>query len=99
VAAALQTALWSLETAMPWGSQAVEAAVKRVSEFWSWPIRDVTRPLYTGLMGQPVGPPLYESIALLGLDLTRARILEAIEALGGVSKKAAKKLEKDWAGG
>jgi hypothetical protein len=47
-------------------------------------------------MGQPVGPPLYESILLLDVDLTRMRLLEAIDTLGGLSKKKAKKLEKDW---
>ena len=49
-------------------------------------------------MGQPVGPPLYESIVLLDVDLTRMRLLAAIEVLGGISKKKAKKLEKDWGG-
>lgn len=98
VAALLQTALWALETVLPWQRDPIEAAIKKVAEFWDWPIRDVTRPLYTAIMGQPVGPPLYESIVLLDVDLTRTRLLEAIEVLGGVSKKKAKKLEKDWAG-
>ncbi len=96
VAAMLQTTVWSLETVVPWQRDAIEAAVKRVGQFWEWAIRDVTRPLYTAIMGQPVGPPLYESIVLLDVDLTRTRLLEAIEALGGISKKKAKKLEKDW---
>jgi len=98
VAAMLQTAVWSLETVSPWKRDAIEAAIKRTGEFWNWPIRDVTRPLYTAIMGQPVGPPLYESIVLLDVDLTRARLLEAIETLGGMSKKKVKKLEKDWGG-
>ena len=96
VASLLQTAVWSLETVVPWKRDAIEAALKRVSEFWGWPIRDVTRPMFTAVMGQPVGPPLYESIELLDVDLTRTRLLAAIDTLGGVSKKKAKKLEKDW---
>ncbi len=98
VAALLQTAVWSLENVAPWQAEAVEAAIKRTSEFWDWPIRDVTRPLYTAIMGQPMGPPLYESIVLLNVDLTRMRLLEAIDTLGGLSKKKARKLEKDWGG-
>jgi glutamyl-tRNA synthetase len=36
-------------------------------------------------------------MAILGPDITRARLRHAIEACGGVSKKAAKRLEKDYA--
>ena len=96
VAEVLQCVVWSLETAAPWGREGVEAALRRVAAFREWSIRDLTRPLYAALMGQPVGPPLYESMVLLDIDLTRARILEAIEVLGGLSKKKSRRLEKDW---
>ena len=92
----LQTVLWSLEELDSWERDLVESAIRRVAEFWSWPIRDITSPLFTAVMGQRVGPPLYESTALLGIDLTRARLLQAIEALGGISKKKAARLEKEW---
>ncbi|MEE2658418.1 MAG: glutamate--tRNA ligase [Candidatus Latescibacterota bacterium] len=98
VAKVLQTAVWSLECVEPWSRDAVEVALRRIAEFWDWPIRDVTRPMYSAVMGQPVGPPLYESIVLLELDLTRTRLLAAMETLGGVSKKKARGLEKDWNG-
>ena len=94
----LQTVLWSLERALPWNRDAIEAAIKEVSAFWDWPIRDVTAPLFVAIMGQRVGPPLFESIELLGIDLTRARLLDAIDALGGLSKKKAARLEKNWHG-
>ncbi len=96
VAATLQCAVWALEEVTPWGRDSVESALQAVAAAREWPIRDLTRPLYAALMGQPVGPPLYESMALLGADLTRARVLEAIEALGGLSKKRARRLEKEW---
>ena len=92
----LQTAVWALEEALPWDRDAVEGVVQRVSAFWEWPVRDLTRPMFAAVMGQPVGPPLYESVALLGLDLTRARLLAAIETLGGLSKKKMSKLQKSW---
>jgi glutamyl-tRNA synthetase len=34
---------------------------------------------------------------LLGSDMSRARLREAINVLGGVGKKQAKKLEKEYA--
>ena len=88
----LQTVLWSLERALPWNRDAIEAAIKEVSAFWDWPIRDVTAPLFVAIMGQRVGPPLFESVELLGIDLTRARLLDAINVLGGLSKKKAARL-------
>ena len=43
----------------------------------------------------PEGDP--DSIAVIGLDLSRARLRAAIEVLGGISKKQAKNLEKEFA--
>ena len=61
------------------------------------PIRDITAPLFAAIMAQKVGPPLFESIDLLGIDLTRARIMNAMDLLGSLSKKKMSKLEKAWA--
>ena len=94
----LQTAVWSLDAIEDWNRDAVESALARVAAFWDWPIREVTRPLFVAIMGQGVGPPLYESIALLGADLTRSRLLLAAQALGGLSKKKERSLEKKWGG-
>ena len=92
----MQTVIWSLEAVDPWESTGVEAAVRSVADYWDWPVRDVTRPLYAAIMGQPVGPPLFESIALLGTDISRVRLQKSIDLLGGVSKKKARSLEKAW---
>ncbi len=93
----LQTVIWALEALDPWSAAAVEAAVRSIADHWEWPVRDVTRPLYAATMGQPVGPPLFESIALLGTDMTRVRLQKAVEQLGGLSKKKMRSLEKTWA--
>ena len=42
--------------------------------------------------------PLYDSMTLLGADLTRMRIRGAIDVLGGVSKKLGKKWETEFRG-
>jgi glutamyl-tRNA synthetase len=92
----LQTAVWALEGVLPWGKETVEAAIRSVAEFWDWPVRDVTVPLIVAVTGERVGPPLFESVTLLGMDLTRMRLMHAIEVLGGLSKNKAGRLEKDW---
>jgi glutamyl-tRNA synthetase len=99
VAQMLQTALWALEKALPWNRDTGEEAVRRVAAFWDWPIRDITVPLIAAIAGQKVGPPLFESIALLGLDLVRMRLLDAINLLGGLSKNKAADLEERWSKG
>ena len=96
VARVLQTAVWALEDVQPWNRDEVEKAIRRVSDFWEWPVRAVVQPLFAAVMGQPVGPPLYDSIALLELDVTRTRLLAAADLLGGVSRKQLKSLEKKW---
>ena len=96
VAPVLQTMLWALDKALPWNRDTVEAAVQQVSAFWEWPIRDLTGTLFVAVMGQRVGPPLYESVALLAVDMTRVRLLQAMEKLGGLSKKKSSKLQADW---
>jgi glutamyl-tRNA synthetase len=96
VAPMLQTVIWALDEALVLDRDAAEAAVRRVAQFWDWPIRDVTVPLIVAITGQRVGPPLFESVVLMGPDLVRARLLEAMGVLGGVSKKKASKLEKQW---
>ena len=86
----LLTAVWALQEVSPWNVSGVEAAVQRVSSFWEWPVREVTRPMFAALMGGPVGPPLYESIVLLDIDLTRARLQAAVgDARGSLQEEGA----------
>jgi glutamyl-tRNA synthetase len=43
-----------------------------------------------------VSTSVIESIDILKLDITRARLRAAIDTLGGVSKKMAKNLEREY---
>ncbi len=92
----LQTAIWTLDALLDWNREPIELAVRSIAEYWSWPVRDVTVPLTAALVGSRVGPPLFDTAHLLGQDIVRMRLLQAINALGGLSKKKAAKLEKEW---
>jgi glutamyl-tRNA synthetase len=92
----LQTAIWALDEVLDWQKEGIEAALRGVAEYWEWPVRDVTVPLIAALTGEKVGPPLFESAALLGQDMARMRLIDAMNVLGGLSKKKAAKLEKGW---
>ena len=52
--------------------------------------------LFAVITGKHQGPPLFDSIAILGKDLTRARILKGMEFLGGISNKKMAALKKKW---
>jgi len=60
-------------------------------------IRDLLFPLFIAISGRTVSLPLFNSMVILGGDLVRMRIRDAINVLGGVSKKKLKRLEKDYA--
>ena len=62
-------------------------------EWMQLKIRDFLKPLFVALSGRSVSLPLFDSMVFLGPDLTRMRLREALKALG-VSKKQAKRLEK-----
>ena len=96
VASALQCVLWSFEGFIEWSSKNIESSIKKTAEFLEWPIRDLTQILFVAVMGARVAPPLFESLEIIGRDISRARILSALNAAEGISRKQAKKLEKKW---
>ncbi len=59
-------------------------------------LKDFLGPLFVAIGGKAVTLPLFDSMALLGADITRMRLRSALLALGGVSKKEAKRFEKSW---
>ena len=60
----------------PFTPSAIEAALGAVAADVGWSLRDVTIAARAAVTGRKVGPPLYESIALLG----RPRTVERLEA-------------------
>ena len=92
----LQFALWVLEAQQDWQSASLHSALKALAEAMDIKIRDLLGPLFVAVSGRPISPPLFDSMAILGADMTRARVRHALNALGGVSKKLAKRLESEY---
>jgi glutamyl-tRNA synthetase len=95
--AQLQFVLWRLEAQQDWQRDALFAVLKELAEAMALKPKVLFAPLFVALSGQPVAYSIPDSMAILGPDITRARLRRAIEACGGVSKKSAKRLEKDYA--
>ena len=93
----MQFVLWRLEAQQDWSRDALFAALKALADAMGTKPKELFAPLFVALSGQKVAYSVPDSMAILGPDMTRARLRAAIEACGGVSKKAAKRLEKDYA--
>jgi len=91
----LQAIIWHLDENENWGASGVNQASRDVSETFGINHKKVMMPLlFATIMGKLQGPPLFDSVGILGKDRTRARLLTAIEFLGGVSNKRMDALKK-----
>lgn len=96
----LQGMLYALEEGEDWTRTGIEKASHRVSTLFEINHKKILIPLLFGaLMGKTQGPPLYDSAALLGKDRVRARLMKAIEYLGGISNKKLSILKDHWNSG
>ena len=95
--AQMQFVLWRLEAQQDWRRDALFAALKGLAEAMGSKPKALFAPLFLALSGQSVAYSIPDSMAILGPDMTRARLRHAIDACGGVSKKAMKRLEKEYA--
>ncbi|GJM13064.1 MAG: glutamate--tRNA ligase [Pseudohongiella sp.] len=94
----LQYTLWKLEALEELDRDGVEEQLQSLASKFDLKIRDFLFPLFVALSGKAVSTSVIESIVILGIDITRARIRDAITVLGGISKKQAKALEKEFRG-
>jgi glutamyl-tRNA synthetase len=92
----MQFALWRMEALRHWARDAIWDDLKNLSEAMDMKVKDLLAPLFVAIAGSSVSFSVVDSMEMLGPDMSRARIRHAIEVLGGVSKKAMKRLEKDY---
>ncbi len=59
-------------------------------------IKDFLFPAFVAIAGTSASFSVVDSMEIIGADLSRARLRNAIEVLGGVSKKQMKNLEKAY---
>jgi glutamyl-tRNA synthetase len=97
LASLLQAIIWTLDEKEDWGSTGLEAASREIAERFSVHHKKVIMPLlFASLTGKKSALPLFSSVEILGKDRCRARFLQAIEFLGGISKKKMSQLKKAW---
>ena len=92
----LQFSLWRLEALPEWNKESVEDALQCLSEQLDTKFRQFLSPLFIAITGKLVSISVIESITVLGVDLCRARIRDAVTVLGGISKKKEKTLVSEY---
>ena len=92
----LQFSLWRLEHLDTWNRDLIEKSLLDLSEQMNLKVRDFLFPLFVSISGSAVSTSVLDSLSILGLDISRARIRHGVEVLGGISKKLAKTLEKEF---
>lgn len=92
----LQLLLWSYEAERHWHKDNLFAHAKRLADARGVKVKDLLFPVFIAIAGSANSFSVVDSMEIIGPDLSRARLRHAIEVLGGVSKKQAKALEKEW---
>ncbi|KAF3361705.1 Glutamate--tRNA ligase [Chlamydiales bacterium STE3] len=93
----LQSLIWHMDENENWQSQGLNKASREVAEIFGVNHKKtVMLLLFASLTGKLQGPPLFDSVDLLGKDRTRARLLKSIEFLGGISNKKLDLMKKSW---
>jgi len=93
----LQCMIWSMEQQGDWRRDGFEKASRDTAKFFEVNHKKVVMPiLFATITGKHYGPPLFDSVDILGKEHTRARLLNAIAFLGGISNKKMGELQKAW---
>ncbi len=93
----LQCMIWAMDEKENWQRAGFEEASHEVATVFGVHHKKVMmKILFVAMTGKQQGPPLFDSVDILGKDRTRARLLKAIEFLGGISNKMMTQLTRVW---
>ncbi|RLQ23200.1 glutamate--tRNA ligase [Seongchinamella sediminis] len=94
----LQFALWRMEALQQWHRDNIWTELKALADATGVKVKDFLAPIFVAIAGTSASFSVVDSMEMLGPDMSRARLRCAIAVLGGVSKKAMKRLEKEYQG-
>jgi len=94
----LQLCVWELEEMRSaWRHDEILACLQGIAGALEIPLRDFLAPVFIAVTGSAASFSVAAALELLGPDVGVARLREGLAALGGLSKKALKSLEKERA--
>lgn len=80
---ALSQSAVALRYADPFTKPGIEQGLRAIADELGWKVRESTEPVRVAVTGKTEGPPLWESLELLGRERTLARIERAEAMLNG----------------
>jgi glutamyl-tRNA synthetase len=94
----LQFALWRLEELRHWNRDEVFNTLKQLAGEMDIKLKDFLAPLFIAIAGTTASFSVFDSMVLMGPDMSRARLRHALTVrFGELGKKQLKKLEKAYA--
>ncbi len=87
--------MWRFEGLDTWDVAGIEATLRGTADLMGLKLRDYLAPLFPAISGAKSSTPLFDTLEVLGRDMTRARFRAALELLGGPSKKEDKRWRKE----
>ncbi|PMR75511.1 glutamate--tRNA ligase [Billgrantia endophytica] len=92
----LQLLIWRFEVVPTWDKELLLADIKMLADHFELKMKEFLAPVFIAITGSSASTSVMDAMVILGSDMTRARLRHAIEVLGGVSKKQAKRFEKEY---
>lgn len=92
----LQMGLWQLEAIRQWDRDAIQQRLFALAKCLEIKPKDFLFGFFIAIAGTANSFSVLDSMTILGPDVSRARVRNAVNLLGGVSKKGMKKLEKEY---
>jgi len=82
VAVALEVTLARMES-IEWTKDQIESMFRDLATKMEIKLRDLLPPFYVAIGGRPASTPLFDSMEILGRDISRMRLRHALTLLGG----------------
>ena len=92
----LQMVIWELEKIPVFDAEPIQEALKKIALIRQWSIREMTHTVRVAICGKTVAPPLFDTLSIVGSDVCRNRLINAVNQLGPMGKKKLSKLQKAY---
>lgn len=92
----LQFTLWACEQEPTWDKSIVEKICISLSQALALKLKFFMPPLFVAITGKKESVSVMDAMAIIGSDMTRARLRQALESVGAPSKKETKEWQKEF---
>jgi glutamyl-tRNA synthetase len=92
----LQFSVWRLESVRDWHKDRIFAVLNQLAQAMQIKPRDLFASLFIAITGSTNSVSVFDAMAHLGPDISRARLRHGVNVLGGLSNKEAKRWDKEY---